>query len=147
MDQTLGRFIFHPTTGLVALLLVLVALWNVLMNTDRLANLPYNLLSWQNLLVLYGVFITTKVFHEFGHRLVAKHFRGEVSSMGLMLFVITPSLYCDTSDAWMIPSRSARLWINSGGVLVELVIAAIASFVWLYTPADGMVNQIALNVM
>jgi putative peptide zinc metalloprotease protein len=147
LDQTIGRFIFHPVTGVISILLVLIALWNVLMNTDRLANLPYNLLSWQNLVVLYCVFIGTKVFHEFGHGLSAKHFGGEVSSMGVMIFVITPSFYCDTSDAWMIPSRAARLWINAGGIVVELVIAALASFVWLYTPDDGLINQVALNVM
>ncbi|HVX86644.1 MAG TPA: efflux RND transporter periplasmic adaptor subunit [Phycisphaerae bacterium] len=147
LDDTIGNVIFNPITGIAAIGLVLVALWNVLMSTDRLANLPYNLLSWQNLLVLYGVFICTKVFHEFGHGLTAKHFGGEVSSMGVMLFVITPSFYCDTSDAWMISSRSARLWINAGGVVVELVIAALATFVWLYTPSDGVINQIALNTM
>jgi putative peptide zinc metalloprotease protein len=147
LDDTIGKVIFNPITGIAAIGLVLVALWNVLMSTDRLANLPYNLLSWQNLLVLYGVFICTKVFHEFGHGLTAKHFGGEVSSMGVMLFVITPSFYCDTSDAWMIPSRSARLWINAGGVVAELVIAALATFVWLYTPSDGVINQIALNTM
>jgi putative peptide zinc metalloprotease protein len=147
MEQTIGRFVFHPATGVLSILLVLVALWNVLMNTDRLANLPYNLLSWQNLIILYCVFIGTKVFHEFGHGLSAKHFGGEVSSMGVMLFVITPSFYCDTSDAWMIPSRTARLWINAGGIVVELVIAALASFVWLYTPDDGFINQVALNIM
>ncbi|HUO07081.1 MAG TPA: PqqD family peptide modification chaperone [Phycisphaerae bacterium] len=147
MDNTIGKVIFHPATGVVSILLVLLALWNVLMSTDRLAHLPYNLLSMQNLFVLYCVFIVTKVFHEFGHGLAAKHFGGEVSNMGVMLFIITPSFYCDTSDAWMIPSRAARLWINAGGIVVELVIAALATFVWLYTPTDGLLNQIALNVM
>jgi len=147
LNNTLGRVIFQTATGLAALGLILLALWNVLMNTDRFANLPYNLLSWQNLFILYCVFVVTKIFHEFGHGMAAKHFGGEVSSMGVMLFVITPSFYCDTSDAWMIPSRAARLWINAGGVVVELVIAALATFVWLYTPDDGLLNQIALNVM
>src|SRR5207237_8984688 len=113
----------------------------------RFANLPYNPLSWQNLLFLYCVFICTMRFHEFRHGMAAKHFGGEVSSMGVMLFIVTPSFYCDTSDAWMIPSRAARLWINAGGIVVERVLAAVASFVWLYTPDDGLLNQIALNVM
>jgi putative peptide zinc metalloprotease protein len=147
MNRTIGRAIFHPVTGILSLLLVFVALWNVLMHADRFAQLPYNLLSAQNLIILYCVFIVTKVFHEFGHGLAAKHFGGEVSSMGVMLFIVTPSFYCDTSDAWMIPSRAARLWINAGGIVVELVLAALATFVWLNTPSDGLLNQIALNVM
>ncbi|MCL2646806.1 MAG: HlyD family efflux transporter periplasmic adaptor subunit [Phycisphaerales bacterium] len=147
MNETVGRVIFRPVVGVLAMLLVMAGAWNVLMNTDRLANLPYNLLTWQNLAIMYCVFIGTKVFHEFGHGLTAKRFGGEISSMGVIMLVMTPSFYCDTSDAWMIPSRWARLWINAGGIVVELVIAAIASFVWLYTPTDGIVNQISLNVM
>ncbi len=147
LDKTFGKLIFRPAAGIAAVLLIAVALWNVLMNTDRLASLPYNLLGWQNLLILYCVFIVTKIFHEFGHGLTAKHFGGEVSNMGIMLFLITPSFYCDTSDAWMIPSRAARLWINAGGIIVELVIAALFTFVWLYTPQDSFLNQVSLNVM
>jgi putative peptide zinc metalloprotease protein len=147
LDRTVGRLLFSNAAGVAAVGLVLLGLWNVLMNMDRFARLPYNLLSVQNLAVLYGVFVVTKIFHEFGHGMAAKHFGGEVSSMGVMLFIVTPSFYCDTSDAWMIPSRAARLWINAGGIVVELVIAALASFVWLNTPDDGLLNQVALNVM
>jgi putative peptide zinc metalloprotease protein len=147
LEKTIGRLIFRKATGIIAVSLVLMALWNVLLNMDRFARLPYSLLSWQNLLILYCVFIVTKIFHEFGHGMAAKHFGGEVSSMGVMIFIVTPSFYCDTSDAWMIPSRAARLWINAGGIVVELVIAALASFVWLNTPDDGLLNQVALNTM
>ena len=147
LDNTVGKLIFRPAAGIAAIFLIAFALWNVLMNTDRLASLPYNLLGWQNLFILYCVFIVTKVFHEFGHGLTAKHFGGEVSNMGVMLFIVTPSFYCDTSDAWMIPSRSPRLWINAGGIVVELVIAALFTFVWLYTPQDTFLNQVSLNVM
>ena len=147
LNKTIGRIIFTRAAGIAAAGIILLAIWNVLMNMDRFARVPYSLLSWQNIMVMYAVFIVTKVFHEFGHGLTAKHFGGEVSSMGIMLFVVTPSFYCDTSDAWMIPSRAARLWINAGGIVVELVMAALATFVWLNVPEDGMLSQIMLNVM
>ncbi len=147
MEESLGKIIFSWGMAWAAIGVVLLALWQLLLNMDRLSHLPYSLLSWQNLMILYCVFIGTKVFHEFGHGLTTKHFGGEVSSMGIMLFIFTPSFYCDTSDAWMIPSRAARLWINAGGIVVELVIAALATFVWLYAQDDTMVSQIAMNVM
>ncbi len=147
LDKTIGRLIFTKAAGMAALALIFVALWNVLTHMDRFTHMSYSLLSWQNMFVLYCVFTVTKVFHEFGHGLTAKHFGGEVSSMGVMMFIVTPSFYCDTSDAWMIPSRAARLWINAGGIVVELVMAALATFVWLNTPDDGLLNQIALNIM
>src|SRR5271170_3271677 len=57
LDNTVGKLIFHPAAGICSMLLIFFALWNVLMNTDRLAHLPYNLLSMQNLFILYCVFI------------------------------------------------------------------------------------------
>lgn len=147
MHEWIGRFIFHPLAGIAALALILFSLARVLASTDRLANLPYNLLSLENLTIMYCVFVVTKVFHEFGHGLTTKHHGGEVSNMGVMLFVFTPSFYCDTSDAWMIPSRAARLWINAAGIVVELVLAALAGIVWVYTQDTSLINQIALNVM
>jgi putative peptide zinc metalloprotease protein len=147
LHKTIGRLIYTRAAGVLSLLLVGVALLNVLAHLERFGHMTYSLLSPQNLLVLYAVFTVTKVFHEFGHGLTARHFGGEVSAMGVMLFVVTPSFYCDTSDAWMIPSRAARLWINAGGVVVEMVLAALASCVWLYTPDNGLLNQIAVNIM
>src|SRR5579862_6546203 len=144
LHARLGRLFFSRVTGVAAILVVLVGLGQVLGHADRLASTPYSLLSLQNLVILYAVFVLSKVFHEFGHGMAARHFGAEVSTMGIMLFVFTPSFYCDTSDAWMVPSRKARLWINAGGVVVELVIAALAAFVWANTPPDGLTSQIAL---
>jgi putative peptide zinc metalloprotease protein len=148
MENSIGKIIFNYFTGFLAILLCLYAVAQVCANTDRFqASHMYNLFDFQNILLFYVVFVVTKVFHEFGHGLAAKHFGGEVSQMGVMLFIFTPSFYCDTSDAWMIPSRAARLWINAGGIIIELVLAAIASFVWLYTPTETFLHQIALNTM
>lgn len=147
MESLFGRFIFSNVAGIMALLVCLSGLWVVLANTDKLRATPYSLLSVENLAVLWCVYVVTKIFHEFGHGLAAKHFGGEVSAMGVIMFLLTPSFYCDTSDAWMIPNRPARLWINAGGIVVELILAALAAWVWLLTNTDTIVNQIALNTM
>ena len=147
LNRTIGRLIYTRVTGVLALVLVGVALFNALAHVERFGQMSYSLLAPGNLLVLYCVFMVTKVFHELGHGLTAKHYGGEVSTMGVLLFIVTPSFYCDTSDAWMIPSRAARLWINAAGVVVEMVLAALASFVWLYTPDGSLWNQVALNIM
>jgi len=109
LNRTLCRILFTWTAGMLSLGLVLVALFNVLTHVDRFSHMSYSLLAPQNLVILYCVFVGTKIFHEFGHGMAAKHFGGEVSAMGVMLFIVTPSFYCDTSDAWMIPSRGCGL--------------------------------------
>ena len=93
-------------------------------------------------LVLAG----TKIIHEFGHGLACKKFGGQCHEMGVMLLVMTPCLYCNVSDSWMLPSKWKRAMIAAAGMYVELVLAAIAVFVWWFT-REGLVNQLALNVI
>ena len=57
----------------------------------------------------------TKVLHEFGHGLTCKHFGGECHEMGVMILVLTPCLYCNVSDSWMLPNKWHRAAIGAGG--------------------------------
>ena len=88
----------------------------------------------------------TKVFHELGHALICKHFGGECHQIGPMLLVFTPALYCDTSDSWMLPSRWQRAAVGMAGVATEILLAAVATMVWVST-APGLTHYIAMNVM
>jgi putative peptide zinc metalloprotease protein len=100
----------------------------------------------QNWMLLAITLAITKILHEFGHGLACKRFGGQCHEMGLMLLVFTPCLYCNVSDAWMIPSRWRRAAIAAAGMYVELNLAAIATFVWWFTQ-PGLVNHLCLNVM
>ena len=100
----------------------------------------------QNWLLLAITLAATKVLHEFGHGLACKRFGGECHEMGVMLLVGTPCLYCNVTDAWMIPSKWRRAMIGAAGMYVELNLAALATFVWWFSQ-PGLVNHLALNVM
>jgi putative peptide zinc metalloprotease protein len=100
----------------------------------------------QNWLLLALALAVTKVLHEIGHGLACKRFGGECHEMGLMLLVGTPCLYCNVTDAWMIPSKWRRAVVGAAGMYVELNLAAIATFVWWFSQ-PGLVNHLCLNVM
>jgi len=88
-----------------------------------------------------------KVIHEFGHGLSCKAFKGECHEMGLLLMCLSPALYANVTDAWTVADKWKRIIISFAGIYVELVIAAIATFVWWYTPHLPVVNNIAMAVM
>ena len=44
-----------------------------------------------------------------------------------------PCLYCDVSDVWRIPSKWKRMAVSAAGMIVELVIAAVALILWWHT--------------
>lgn len=88
-----------------------------------------------------------KVLHEFGHGLSCKKFGGECHEIGFMLLVFTPCLYCNVSDAWMLPNKWKRVWIGAGGIYVEMILASIAAFVWWFTESGTTINDLCLNMM
>src|SRR5262245_3635826 len=88
----------------------------------------------------------TKILHEFGHGLSCKHFGGECHEIGVMFLVLTPCLYCNVSDSWMLPNRWHRAAIGAAGMYVEIVLASICTFIWWFTE-PGPLNYVCLNVM
>src|SRR5262252_10522141 len=88
-----------------------------------------------------------KIIHEFGHGLSCKAFGGECHEMGVLLMCLSPALYANVTDAWTLADKWKRIIISFAGIYVELIIAAGATFVWWYTPAYPVANNIALCVM
>jgi putative peptide zinc metalloprotease protein len=128
--------------GLSALTLVAVQ-FNVFMS-----RLPafHEFFNFQNALLLSVTLGVTKVLHEFGHGLTCKHFGGECHELGVMFLVLTPCLYCNVSDSWLLPNKWARAAIGAGGMYVELILASIATWIWWFSD-PGLLNHLCLNVM
>ncbi len=142
-------WIFNPVTVFCCVLLMIAALSLVLVEFDVFrSKLPgfYQFFTPTNGLLLAAVLGCTKVLHEFGHGLTCKHFGGECHEMGVMILVLTPCLYCNVSDSWMLPSKWRRAAIGFAGIYVEVLLAAIATFIWWFTK-PGLINNICLNIM
>ncbi len=102
--------------------------------------------NWWTILSFWVCLAVVKVIHEFGHGLTAKHFGGEVHEMGILFLVLTPALYCDVTDSWLLPNKWKRIWISAAGIYVECFLASIATFVWWYS-TPGLVNSLAMATM
>ena len=63
-----------------------------------------------------------------------------------MLLVFTPCLYCDVSDAWMFADKWRRIAVGAAGMIVEVVLASIATFLWCWSE-PGLLNKLCLDVM
>ena len=89
----------------------------------------------------------TKIIHEFGHGLTCKHFGGECHEMGVMFLVLTPCLYCNVSDSWMLPNKWHRAAIGAGGMYIELCIASVCTWIWWFSQSGTLLNQLCLSTM
>ncbi len=142
-------WLFSRTVFALSLVLMVSALTLLIVQFDVFHDrLPgfYQFFSPTNALLLALTLGVTKIFHEFGHGLACKHFGGECHEMGVMILVLTPCLYCNVSDSWMLPSKWQRAAIGAAGMYVEIVLASIATFVWWFSE-PGLLNYLALNIM
>jgi putative peptide zinc metalloprotease protein len=128
---------------LAAIMLVLTHFQTFL---DRLPEY-HEFFSFKTVMYLWAALGIVKVIHEFGHGLSCKAFGGEVHEMGALFLCFSPCLYCNVSDAWTLPSKWKRIIISGAGIYVELIIAAIATFVWWNTPTQPFVNYMSLSLM
>jgi putative peptide zinc metalloprotease protein len=143
------RWFYSVPARIVCAILALSALTLVLVQFDAFHNkLPtfHQFFEAKNWIYLGVTLAITKVFHEFGHGLTCKHFGGECHEMGVMLLVLTPCLYCNVSDSWMLPNKWHRAWIGAAGMYIEIVIASICTFLWWFSE-PGMLHQICLSTM
>lgn len=142
-------WLFTATVLVLSMAFGLSALLLVTVNFDTFyAKLPsfYQFFNPYNALWLAVVLGLTKVVHEFGHGLMCKHYGGECHEMGVMILVLTPCLYCNVSDSWMLPNKWHRAAIGAAGMYVEVIIAAAATYIWWFTH-PGLLNMLCLNII
>jgi len=133
--------------GLLWLALVLPALLLLPAHWPELTgNLSDRVLQVDNLLLIGLIFPLIKALHEMGHATATRAAGGEVHDMGLMVLVLMPIPYVDASSANVLRSRWARARIGAAGMIVEILIAALAFYVWLLAE-PGFVRAVCFNIM
>lgn len=68
--------------------------------------------------------------HELGHAFTLKHYGGIVPEIGLMFMCLMPGCYTNTTDSYCLVKRRQRALVVGAGVLVQLMIWAIALSLW-----------------
>lgn len=139
-DAFLGRTVrflgwwFDPRLKWAIFALGAVGLLLAMQRWDEFLNTAVDFFTPRGL-VLYGIAITLiKILHELGHGYTAKYYGCRVPAMGISIILFWPLLYTDTTDAWRLASRRARVEIDVAGMKAEIAVAALALLAWSLLP-------------
>jgi len=95
--------------------------------------------------ILAAIFVLA-AFHEFGHAVALKHYGGSVSEMGFLILYFQPCVYCNLSDAYLLPDKRQKAKVMLAGLFVQLVVTALAVFVWRITEIGTPINRFSFLV-
>jgi putative peptide zinc metalloprotease protein len=143
------RLWFIWTRGFLVLSLAAIAIAALVLWTHShlwLAQLP-EAMRWETLAVAWVTVLVAALCHECAHGLTCKRFGGEVHEIGFLLVLLMPGLYCNVSDAWLFPEKWKRLLVTFAGAYCDLVLWAMAVFVWRLTLGETLVNYLAYVVL
>ncbi len=137
--------VFSPLFFWSVIMLGIGTLWMLIQQWEQFWS---TFVAFQNLsgvAAFGGAILFSKMMHELGHGLTAKHFGLRVPTFGVAFMFLWPVFYTDTSDAWRLRNRRQRLLIGSAGMMAETLLAIIASLCWLWLP-DGLPKAVAFTV-
>ncbi|MEO1550171.1 MAG: HlyD family efflux transporter periplasmic adaptor subunit [Pseudomonadota bacterium] len=129
--------LFTRGTVLLLTLLGIAGLYLAFRQSTDLARYAREVFSLQGALTYALALALVKALHELGHAYQAISRGLRVPTMGVAFMVMFPLLYTDVTDAWRLRTRRARLFVDAGGVMVELGVAVLATLAWVFLP-DGV---------
>ena len=163
-DEWLGRtlnkvkFLGSKKIRNIIYILGFIGLFFVIQQFENFTKTFLYFFSIKGLMIYFITLVFVKCLHELGHAYIAKYHGCRVSAIGIAFLVFFPFLYTDTTDAWRLRNHKDRLLINFAGILTELHLALIATFVWGVLPEGGLksaaffiattswISSIAINV-
>ena len=147
LDKTIKKNSFIFTKGFFYLMMAMgaIGLYLVARQWDVFVHTFIGFFSSQGLVYYISAVVIIKVLHELGHAYAATRYGCKVNTIGVAFIVMFPVLYTDTTDAWKLTSRKKRMVISTAGMITEIYIACIATFLWCFLP-DGIIKNIAFVV-
>lgn len=146
-QKSLALFMYSSLGFLIWCIIVLPAIFLAGSHWQTLTeNLSDRILSTSNLFILWCTYPIVKAIHEWAHGMAVKAWGGVVREMGLMFVMFMPIPYVDATYSYRFTSRWARVVVAATGVMAELLLGAIALYVWLNVES-GLVRAFAYNVI
>lgn len=138
-------FLFSPATFWFLLGVTLTGLYLVSRQWDAFVTTFLDFLTLEGMACYALTLVFVKSLHELGHAYTAARMGVRVNTMGVAFMLLFPILFTDVTDAWRLTSRKKKVAIAAAGLIVELALAGVATFLWAFLP-DGPLRSVAFLV-
>lgn len=126
----LVQILYTRTAGLLCLGLTLIGLYLGSRQWEQFATTFLDFLSLEGLVVYGAALLIAKALHELAHAYTATRLGVRVTTMGVAFMLMAPMLYTDVTDAWRLKRQRDKLAIDAAGMVAELALAGVATFLW-----------------
>lgn len=148
-SRFLGMLLFHPLVAVALALAMLVCgflvAYSVLSQPEQFV-FDASKIQGDRWVAILLVYLVVKSLHEIGHVLACANWKVNCKEIGILFLFLAPCLYCDTTECWKLRSRWQRAAVAAGGIYVELILACVATLVWLNT-REGLEHTLAASTM
>ena len=139
--------VISPAGLMVWLVVVLASLGAAVTHWEAITvGMSGDVLRPHNLALMVVAYLVVKTLHELGHGFATRAFGGEVHEVGIMLLVFVPVPYVDASASSAFPEKGRRMAVGAAGIMVELLLAALALAVWL-SVEPGLIRDLAYDIV
>lgn len=129
------RALLHPVAIIFYSLLILTAGTLLVRDETIISGISLDQFGFGSYVMIYIMLLLTTVVHEFAHGMACKYYGGRVKQMGVMLFYLSPAMYCDVSDTYKFKKKRHKLSVLFAGIFSQWIMTSIA-FVLYYTLAS-----------
>ncbi|CAG9000942.1 MAG: hypothetical protein CENE_02950 [Candidatus Celerinatantimonas neptuna] len=126
-------------------LITIVGLYLVARQWDSFLLTFTQFTSVSSLITFALALIGLKIFHEIGHAYMAYSLGCYVGKIGIAIFMGIPMFYTELTDSARVANNRQRMWIAAGGVLTEMLIAGMATFLWAILP-EGILRSVCFVI-
>ena len=139
-------FVIASIVALIAMVTTWIVRWDEVWR-DTLLYWNMTEKTGADIAAFYLLFGLIGFVHEAGHAFTAKNFGAEVHRTGLMTVYTTPAFFVDTVEVWVFGTRMQRIYTVLAGFWFELMLCAVATFVWWATTAGSGLHDFAYKII
>lgn len=144
--KKLDKALFSNKTSLLILAVIVFMNIPLFFNTITSTHDFQEINVW-GYLIIFFLLIISLTAHELAHAVCCVHYGGEVKNMGIVLFFLFPTLFCDVTRTYMFKNKYHKVFVSLAGVACQLAMGSVVLLIYMLTGAEYLFLFYMMNLV